>query len=1125
MPSLVETLTSLALDPSVVEALVGGFSGLSGRASGLPTEGLGQLTSAAARLSLPDPQALAGRGGAALAELVSGGLRSPDALWSALTDPLGGLEQSLGQGLRSALGGSFEGLRRAADALPADPQALLGPLAEPLRQVVATLGETPELQRVQELATQIESLRSRLASAPAELAALVQEQLQAALDEATALVRPELQHLERLLDGLAQRIDPAGLRTRLEAALFRLVPEAGTPLAEAVATLDLASLDAVLAVDAEVRAARVLVEDLGRDAAERLEGAGVALGAFRPEAWIQRLTSAAALAATSTVTDAAEAFGRWRDGLSTVREALAGFSPDALLAPVREQVAAVGSTLQGVDLGAAGLAVSEAVAAAQGLVGTIQDAQLDVLAGLRDAAASISGAVDAVDLGQVVGGFENALSALDPTLAEVQSAVDSVASAAEGAIASLTTELQTLRTNLTDPAGSFRQPLEDFLTSIRDAIPDGIPAALEEAGQTVADAVSGLDGIALDPVFDAVVGELEDMRSELQGVDAGSLGPLLQAALAAALAVFESFDFQGEVEEFLVEKFDEAVAAATEPVIALLQEQVDGVFGFLREHDPALLFETLGLLDAYDEMVAALASFRPSEVLTPALAEVRSAADRLEGFTPARLLEPIAGPLDQVRRFVDGLSLAPLFGRLQETLGRVTGLLAELDVRPTIDRLAAVVDRLRQSLEGLLTVEGLLEFLRPIHQAALDAVDALDPARLLAPVTGFRQTLLDAIDAADTTSLTGAFQAVAGAVDRYALPALRTDLGSRVGSLASGLDGLDLRGGLRQLQDAQRDLRHALEARGVQPDAEAEAGRQRLLHSIEALDPLAPFARALDGLRTVQAGVTSLGQTLDAALADGDGALGTVFDTLSGRLQDLALGLGQGTTDLKQALRGVVERGYEALGVSDVEGLFAELRQAVESFGPDRVEAALHECLAPVRAFLEGLPDPAALLGDAADSFDELVAAVDPGLSQFLDQVRDDVEPVLDAVAAKVQSLDPAALLAPLEERYGRLLDVKDSLLQTLQDLLTVLDAPYGEIEALAEELNPATVLVAPLNETYQQILDKLGEIDIRLVFQPVIDAVKGLRDQLVEGIDRTSDAFEAFLGAAPSSAGAGASL
>lgn len=1121
MPSLVESLTSLALDPSVIQTLAGGFSGLTGRTSGLPTEGVGALASAAGRLLLPDPRGLAGRGGSALAELVSGGLRSPEALWSALTEPLSGLEEALGGGLRSALGGGFDGLRRAAEALPADPSALLGPLAEPLRQVVSTLGESPALRRVQDLAAKVEELRAAVAAAPADLATLLREQLQAALFEATAPVRPELRHLERLLDGVGQRIDPADLRRRLEAGLLPLLPEAGPSLAETVAGLDLASLDAVLEVDAALRAARVLVEDLGRDAGDGLEGAAASLGAFRLDAWVQRLGSAAALAASGTATEAAEAFGRWREALAAVAHALSGPSPEGLLAPLREQVAGLGAAVEALGLGAAGDAVSRAVAGAQGLVGTIRDAQVDVLAGLRAASSSVAAAVDAVDLGQVVGGFENALSALDPALAEVESAVDAVGSAAEGALASLTSELEALRTNLTDPAGSLRQPLEGLLTSILEAIPDGIPQALEEAGQTVAEAVSGLDGIALEPVFDAVVGELEDMRGQLQGIDAGSLGPLLQAALSAALAVFETFDFEGEVEEFLVEKFDEAVAAVTEPVIGLLQEQVDRIFGFLREHDPALLFETLGVLDAYDEMLAGLASFRPSEALAPVFAEVRSAADRLDGFTPARLLEPIAAPLDEVRRFVDALSLEPAFGRLGEALGRVTGLLAELDVRPFIDRLAGAVDRLRRSVGGILAVDGLLEFLGPIHRAALEALDAADPSRLLAPLTGFRQTLLGAIDAADATALGSALQAVAEAAARYTPPRLREDLGSRVRALGADLDGLDLRGGLRRLQDAQRAVRQALEARGEQPDAGAEANRRRLLDAAQTLDPLAPFARALAALRAVQGGLASLGEGLDAALAETAGSLGAALEALSATLRERTLGLGEGAADAKQALRRAVDQAYEALGVAGVEALVAGLRQALESFGPESLEATLEALVAPIRQSLDRLPDPAALLGEAADAFDELRGAVDPGLSAFLDQMRADVEPVLEAVTAKVESLDPAAVLAPLEERYGRLMELKARLLQKLEGLVTALDAPYGEVEALAEGLNPATVLVEPLSETYQQILDKIGGIDVRLVFQPVIDAVKGLRDQLAEGIGRTSDAFEAFLGAAPSGGGA----
>src|SRR5882672_11091536 len=101
MPTLLDTVTGIALDPSVLSALQSDLTGVAGHVTGLPTSDIQQIVTLVGQIALPDEGALFGNGAASLEALVSGGLSAPDSLWSALSDPLRGLAQSLSAGLRN----------------------------------------------------------------------------------------------------------------------------------------------------------------------------------------------------------------------------------------------------------------------------------------------------------------------------------------------------------------------------------------------------------------------------------------------------------------------------------------------------------------------------------------------------------------------------------------------------------------------------------------------------------------------------------------------------------------------------------------------------------------------------------------------------------------------------------------------------------------------------------------------------------------------------------------------------------------------------------------------------------------------------------------------------------------
>jgi hypothetical protein len=1121
MPTLRETVEGVSLDPGVATSLGDAFSALGERTLPMPAQ-VPQLLEAAGRLELPAGPALLGDAVGGLSALVAEGPGAADGVWGSLTGGLGRLEESLGTGVGDAIAAPFDRVRSLSDALPVDPSLLLAALEVPLREAVGVLGERPELTKLQELVAKVQELKATLEAAPAQLAALVQEQIDAAIAEATAVLEPVIRQLDGLLELAEGHAATAALEARLAALVDRVVPPSGPTLPERVAALDLADADAGAELEAELRAAAAGLGAFGVDAERGLAAAAELLALFDPAPWGQRMVSAAEQAAALQIEDVTAILAQWRAALEDARELVAGIAADELLAPVRELAEQVGPLVEQLGLDALEDALAVPVGSARQAAQGVQDLQIDVLAGARSLAAQITDALDAIDLDAVATAVANALGVVDDAIAEIEGLAGAAATELAAGLETLTDDLGALRTDLTDPQGSLRAPIEGFLATIRDAIPDDIAGQLNAAGETIGEAVASLEGLAIEPAFDAVIAELGEMRDELNAIDPGALNDLFRAALKAAFdAIFETFDFDQMVKDAITEAYDEAVADFAEPAIDVLQQELDGILAFVRANDPATLLGRLGLEEAYAQMVAGASALQPSALLAPVLADVRAAAGRLDGFAPSAALAPLTEPLSGLGRLIDEISPEPVFAALGEALDRVAALVAELDLEPLVGELDAAVGRVRAQLEAMLVVDGLLEPLRPVHAAVMDALEVVDPSVLLAPVVDFRQTLLDAIEAVDLSVLSTVLTAIAARIDAVELPELRDRLGGRARALAAALAALDLPARTQRLRTEQAAIQAALEARGPQADAAAEARRRALLDAAESLDPLLLLAGPLGAARRSQDALAVLIPGLDTTLADG-GPLEAPLAALAERLRGLGLGITAGPDGVQDALTALVEEAFAQLGLTEIEALFAQVRSTFESFGPDALEAQLEALLEPVRDVIDAIPQPSALLAPVFAEFDALKALVDPGLRDFLDALKAEVEPVFDTARAKLDAVDVTALTAQLDEQYAEIQALKDRLLATLDELAGALDEPYAAVVALLDGLNPGVVLVEPLQATYEQILAKVDGISVRTVFQPLLDAVAGLRDELLAQIDRTAAALQEMLAASPVAVEAG---
>lgn len=1125
MTSLLETIEGMVLDPDIVSTIQSDMSGLAGRAGGLPDGTIQNIVSLSGQLTLPDQQGMFGNSVTQLSTLVTTGLSGPDELWSALTNPLTQLESSITNGIESPITDVFSNISEVSNLSSLDPSALIGVLSGPLQQVASLLGESAEIQRIREFITKIQEIEAQIASAPEQIATLLSEQIQAAVDQVTQFVSPVFHQLEEFVDYLEGKAQLNTLQQDYELMVLKLVPAGEASVATVIETLDFSSDEAVSQIDGSLRTAFAMLQNFSKDTETSLMAAVGLLPSFNSEAWVQRVISAANSASSSEVNTLESLLSAWREALTQAQDLISDLSLDNILQPLEDLSNQIQPQLQSLNLDQVKDQLVLGLQGSTDLVDTVSQAQIGMLARFQSLSNNIQHTIDSINLDAVTVSIENALSAIDPVLTQIEGSIDTVSAEVLGSLTIITSELESLQQKLTDPTGEYRAPIEGFLSSINDAIPDNIPEQLEIVGQQLADAVSGLEKITLEPVFNAVIEQLEEMRAELQQIDASSLNQVLQAALSAVLAVFKNFDYQAEVGDFLTDKFDTAVAVVDEEAIQRLQEQIDGILERVHSYNPSMLFDTLGITEVYDEMVSQIDSFRPSEGLADIVDTLNSSMDELEAMTPGRVLQPIVEPLDKLKNHIHSLSLEPVFNQLQQTLGVLKTLLTRLDIGSFVQDLSGVIDHLRQQLLSLLSVDGLLEFLEPIYQAVMDAISTIDPSTLLQPLTDVQQALLDAIDSVDVSVLTDSISSIASTIDGFSLPQVRSNLLGKTQALENAVETLNLPDKFTELQTLQQSLKDALEARGEQADAEAEDRRLALLWTINAMEPLPLMAGALEQFSGFKNGVSTLASELDGHMSDG-GALQQPLETLSERLAEVGPGIDDGVDDVKQALKDILNQAMEASGVEQITQIYSELQSTLKSYRPDNLESAINELIAPVSGAIEELNDPSEIFNEALVSYDNLKALVNPGLDDLLEQLRNQIQPILNGIIAKVDSLDPGILIGPLDAKYADILAIKDQLQAKIQDLLASLDAPYETVVQTIEQLNPAQVLAEPLDTTYQQIVDKIDGIDIHAVFEPLFEVLRALLGQLIEGINRTGDAFESFLNSAPSgSASAGVSI
>lgn len=692
---------------------------------------------------------------------------------------------------------------------------------------------------------------------------------------------------------------------------------------------------------------------------------------------------------------------------------------------------------------------------------------------------------------------------------------------------------------LTSSVVTAVEQVESLLNELEAALQGGLDQLSEVAAQ--------LEELSFRPVSEAVIGEINELKTRLRAINPNALSDVEKLALKAALAVLQAID----LENFIAEQVKRGFHAAKDEVEKVLDE-LAAILNMLRERleafQPRQLVAALtGLLD---EAKKAVDGLNARSLLQPIYREVDGFAGRLRAISPGALLDPLQQPYQTVLAAVNQLNPDQLIAPLNALYAQINSLIDHVDVTPLFDDL----DRRRKdlfnsartalmaALDGLSLPEPLAGFfneLRPVLEAMTDAIfqDSEGELKHLSLDLSQRfhiSTLFAPLDRA-FGELLGMIASIPEQELMSAMESLRTGIGLGINTLNPRSIIEMLRAGQRQLADLSPRLMFALPAAlpsvrvAFQERIEAApAGQQG-----SAVQTLARFDAVIEltspvGPRSLLSPLIVAHDRLEAALrhqinaldpSAAEAAYGRLRETLDQLLPDFL----RSATPLTYT---EVLAGFESLRPSrkaqPLERAFDRFLQQIQPM-QEALEPAINNFFKQIHETVD-LLNPLALKDAVADIYTairEKVRVLDPArLAATLHTT------IYDPLLAGLHAIDPAALKARLDQVFqSALRAITNNIKAILDDIAGALDA---ELQILRQEVKRIVDEVKAAIDRAAEIFEGLVERVENLVFVEILERLRRVIASLGVSFDRELDrvksAFDEMLAAIPLSGGASAS-
>lgn len=682
--------------------------------------------------------------------------------------------------------------------------------------------------------------------------------------------------------------------------------------------------------------------------------------------------------------------------------------------------------------------------------------------------------------------------------------------------------------------------VREVLTSARDLLAEA------DLGALVGEATAEMEA-AVTSVLDQVEAALGVVTAQVEAV-ADTAAEILGRALEGLTAFRQAVDaITGALSEAGIEEATEAVVSALQELRATAEELLsvapipDSLRGTIEQ-----LASTLESVDL-DEVVGG---------------PLRAVAAQLR--LPDDLSQSVTGGLTAMAEVVTNLVPANLTAELEAAVSDVLDEVTNLDLAPLTAGVSDLLAGAASFLEGISVVEAV-EPVAAVFDQVLEAVDRVQPRRLLDPVIQAYNSLLGAVSVPDPDTIatrTAAVTATAGEaaarvtaepVRRMAGPGAtlapargaETATAGGGGAPAPELPPDDLRPGdvIRMIGYLPGRLREALQDLDAGPAGQVVAEIDGLSGGLA--DELAGLRdRLLAVERLVEEGLDQVLAPLAPAQVRAQLALQVRASSPEAGIDvDASLDVmaGVGPAALRRELAGelgLVRAGSAVAAASLASAAAADLDDAVELLRA----SPLARLGADLDAFLAALdPEP------IAAEFDAMVALVVDRAPGFIEAVRPLLTELQARVVALVGEFNPATLaqrylrvLAVLKEELdlvdpGRLADELGEVHAAIRAavaaydprvLAAELDTLVAEVAAAVRGLDPAALLpdlsgleaqvarVTALVPT--QALDGVGtqlaEVGAQLTALDVdglLDTVNGLAPALTEAVVELVDAVQ----------------
>ncbi len=735
----------------------------------------------------------------------------------------------------------------------------------------------------------------------------------------------------------------------------------------------------------------------------------------------------------------------------------------------------------------------------------IEEFKVEVEGLVRSGLQTVQDAVRQIDLSPIRGAFDQGLTQVEGRLNDLDRIFTTVRTDIETALNQVKGALDEARNFILDPENGLKKQIEEVFQALFDLLDQlNIQAVVDQINGVLQPITVELGRIEFAPVIDATVSVIDTIVDVLSTVAPLLVTDDLKDKLKEATTFLRQIDI-GAIATTLNTTFDEILSAVDEEALGRFKEEYNKVVAGVNELDPTPLLEGIQT-EVFDPLIAELERFDPAQLLQPVQEAFNTARDALNGFDPTATLSFVTEFFDNIMAQVNELSPARLLAPVEEALAEVRQtIISTLRIDDILSFLNLAVGPLQELLENI----DLVRFFDTIEPAVAEfrqVISEFDLGALTAPLSAALEKLFAALglDVA-RDGVKALFELVS--TTSSGLSARMTALPRLLEDKAAELGRLDLNAALQTLRARHLEVKTALSVQGAAGPVQVEFAAD-----VALLDPmlvLAPFAGRVSRVQTAFTERAAALTTLAGSLAQPLNTVDATAQALRKLLSPMTL--------IEEMLREPVRRLMPGRGDGSFKDLLLALLDIID---PLRWRAELQEITAAVHAKAKGLFGDL-LIEPARETLLSLKRTI-----ELLDisALREAIEGVFREVEATLNQFDPRPIIEAMNATYRRIVELFERL-NPAQFIDEIGRLYRDDVIGVLRAISPRDLLLPSLRELFTRIGELLVAFDVELIFRPILDRLRELQVQLVEGLQEIDGSFDRMIGTLDSATGASVSV